>query len=75
MPEQTTVPDRTAAGLDSARAWVVVFAGFVGSFVAFGITYSFGVFLNPLALEFHASHAAMSTLFSTITVLSFLLHP
>jgi MFS family permease len=62
-------------GLDSARAWVVVFAGFVGAFVTFGISYCFGVFLKPIALEFHVSHAAMSALFSVITGISFFVAP
>ena len=61
--------------IDSARGWLVVFAGFVGAFVTFGATYCFGVFLKPIALEFHASHASMSALFALITVLSFFLAP
>jgi MFS family permease len=69
------MPDRSTSGLDSARAWIVVFAGFVGSFVVFGETYCFGVFLRPIALEFHASHASMSALFSMITGLSFFAAP
>ena len=67
--------ENSNAGLDSPRAWVVVFAAFVAAFVSFGVTYTFGVFLKPIALEFHASHAVMSSLFSTITVLSFFLAP
>jgi MFS family permease len=69
------MPDNSNAGLDSPRAWVVVFAAFLGAFVGFGLTYSFGVFLKPMALEFHVSHAAMSVLFSTIAGLSFFLAP
>lgn len=69
------MPDQSIPGLDSKRAWIVVFAGFIGAFVTFGITYCFGVFLKPIALEFHASHTAMSALFSTITVLSFFAAP
>ncbi len=69
------MPNQPTAGLDSARAWVVVVAGFVGAFITFGITYSFGVFLKPIALEFHASHAAMSALFSMLTALSFFAAP
>ncbi len=69
------MPDQSTPGIDSARGWIVVFAAFVGSFVTFGITYSFGIFLRPLALEFHVGHAAMSSLFSTITVLSFFAAP
>src|SRR5271165_5980037 len=69
------MPDNPNAGLDSPRAWVVVFAAFLGAFVSFGVTYCFGVFLKPMAQEFHASHATMSALFSTITVLSFFVAP
>jgi len=69
------VADNTNAGFDSPRAWFVVIGAFVGAFVAFGVTYCFGVFLKPMAREFGASHAAMSSLFSTLTVLSFFLAP
>ena len=69
------MPTQSPLRFDSPRAWVVVFAGFLGSFVTFGISYCFGVFLKPIALEFHTSHAAMSTLFSTITALSFFAAP
>ena len=67
--------DNPNAALDSPRAWVVVFAAFVGAFVSFGVTYTFGVFLKPMALEFHVSHAVMSVLFSVIAGLSFFLAP
>lgn len=67
--------DNPNSGLDSPRAWVVVFAAFVGAFVCFGVTYTFGVFLKPMALEFHVNHAAMSLLFATIAGLSFFLAP
>ncbi len=63
------------AGIDSGRAWVVVFAAFLGAFVAFGVSYSFGVFLKPMALEFHASHTAMSAIFATTAAFSFFLGP
>ena len=77
MPDvqPSPAPSQSANRLDSPRAWIVVFAGFVGSFVVFGVTYCFGVFLRPIALEFHASHASMSALFSTITGLSFFAAP
>jgi MFS family permease len=75
-PQNTfCMPVDTNTELDSRRAWVVVFAAFLGSFVSFGVTYSFGVFLKPMANEFHASHAVMSALFSTICGLSFFLAP
>jgi len=69
------MPDNSNAGLDSPRAWVVVFGAFLGAFVSFGVTYCFGVFLKPMALEFHVNHAAMSALFSVIAGLSFFLAP
>jgi len=69
------MPEQSIPGLDSARAWIVVFAGFVGSFVTFGISYCFGVFLKPIGLEFHVGHAAMSALFSMITAISFFAAP
>jgi membrane protein DedA with SNARE-associated domain len=49
--------------LDSGRAWVVVFAAFLGAFVSFGVSYTFGIFLKPIAAELHASHAALSSVF------------
>src|SRR5271167_4047559 len=63
------------AGIDSPRAWLIVVAAFFAAFVAFGVTYSFGVFLKPLGLAFGANHATMPTVFSTLTVLSFFLAP
>ena len=67
--------DNSKTGLDSPRAWVVVAGAFLAAFVGFGVTYCFGVFLKPMALEFHVSHAAMSVLFSVIAGLSFFLAP
>jgi MFS family permease len=69
------MPDQSKPGLDSARAWVVVFAAFIGSFVTFGISYCFGIFLKPIAFEFNVSHAAMSALFSVVTAISFFAAP
>lgn len=65
------MPEKAQPRLDSVQAWIVVVAAFVGAFVVYGVTYCFGVFLKPMALEFHASHATMSALFSTITAISF----
>ena len=70
-----SMPDSPTPGLDSPRAWLVVVAAFIGAFVTFGITYTFGVFLKPMALEFHVNHATMSALFATVTVLSFFAAP
>jgi MFS family permease len=62
-------------GIDSPRAWIAVAGGFLASFVAFGVTYAFGVFLKPIAASFGASHTILPTLFSTVTVLSYFLSP
>jgi MFS family permease len=56
--------------IDSSRAWLTVAAAFLAGFVVFGITYSFGAFVEPMGTEFHASRAATSTFFS-ITGLTF----
>jgi len=69
------MPDNPNAGIDSPRAWLIVLSAFFVCFVGFGVTYSFGVFLKPLSIAFGASHASMSTIFSTLTVLSFFLAP
>ena len=60
---------------DSPRAWVVVFAAFLVSFVTFGVTYSFGVFLKPLEAEFHARHFFITGLFSSLALVSCALAP
>ncbi len=70
MPEQ-----KALAILDSPRGWLVVAGTFIAAFVSFGVTYTFGVFLKPMSLEFHVSHAAMSVLFSVIAALTFFLAP
>jgi MFS family permease len=69
------MPAASNSGIDSPRAWLIVLAAFFGAFVSFGVTYSFGVFLKPMAATFGASHASMTAIFSTLTVLSFFLAP
>jgi MFS family permease len=59
-----------STGVDSRHAWLTVAAAFLAGFVVFGITYSFGVFVEPMTMEFHASRAVTSALFS-ITGLTF----
>lgn len=44
--------------------WVVVVACFLAAGVVFGMTFSFGVFLDPLAVQFSASSARTSLVFS-----------
>ena len=61
--------------IDSPRAWLVVTGAFIGAFVSFGVTYTFGVFLRPMGTEFHVSHAKMSILFSVIAALTFFIAP
>jgi MFS family permease len=72
---QSIMEQAPNTGIDSPRAWLIVLAAFFGAFVAFGVTYCFGVFLKPLGVAFGANHATMSTVFSTLTVLSFFLAP
>ena len=60
---------------DSPRAWLIVASAFLGAFVTFGVTYTFGVFLKPMAMEFHVTHATASVLFSIIVGLMFFLSP
>ena len=54
--------------MDTGRGWLVVAAAFSSSFVVFGVVYSFGVFLQPIAAEFHADPAAASAFFSITAV-------
>jgi len=63
------------SGIDSVQGWVVVFAAFLAAFVVFGVSYTFGIFLRPIEEELHVTHAALSTVFSTMTVVSFFLSP
>lgn len=62
-------------GVDSRGAWIVVASAFLAAFVSFGASYTFGIFLKPMAVELHVGHAALSSVFSTATVISFLLTP
>jgi MFS family permease len=59
-----------STGVESRRAWLTVAAAFLAGFVVFGITYSFGIFVEPMAGEFHASRVVTSKIFS-ITGLTF----
>src|SRR5271169_145479 len=69
------MPVDSNSGIDSPRAWIIVVAAFLGAFVVFGVTYCFGVFLKPIATSFGVSHAMMTAIFSTLSVLSFFLAP
>ncbi|MFP9193366.1 MFS transporter [Natrialbaceae archaeon A-CW1-1] len=48
--------------------WFVTAACFLGTFVIFGISYSFGVFFEPLATDFDLSRGATSLVFSVQTL-------
>lgn len=52
----------------SYYGWVVVAGCFFGSFVVFGLSYSFGVFFEPVLAEFGASRGATSMAFGVQTV-------
>lgn len=48
--------------------WVVVAACFLGSFTVYGVSYSFGVFLDRMLAEFEASRGATSLVFGVQTI-------
>jgi MFS family permease len=62
-----------AAAVDSGRAWLVVLSACAASFVVFGVVYSFGVFLQPVAVEFHANPAEASGFLSITSVVYYVL--
>lgn len=53
---------------DVYSGWVVVTGCFLGSFVVFGLSYSFGVFFAPILDTFGASRSVTSTAFGVQTV-------
>ena len=61
---------RAPASVESVRGWVVVGAAFAGMFVSFGIAYSFGAFLEPMAEEFGSGRGTTSVFFA-LTSLTF----
>jgi MFS family permease len=67
--------DFQPAASDSPRAWLVSGATFLGLAITFGFLYAFGVFLRPMGLALGVSHAVMSTLFSFMSLLSYVLAP
>lgn len=54
-------------GVDSSRAWLVVAATFLSSFVTLGTAYSFGAFFSDMATEFESTRAATSVIFAITT--------
>jgi len=57
----------------SYYGWVVVGMGLLTNLVAFGIAYSFGVFLKPMASDFGWSRSVTSGAFATYAILHNLL--
>ncbi|AHG03537.1 MFS transporter [Halobacterium sp. DL1] len=53
---------------DVYAGWVVVTGCFLGSFVVFGLSYSFGVFFEPVLDAFGAPRSTTSTAFGVQTV-------
>lgn len=52
--------------------WVVVAACFLGSFVVFGLSYSFGVFFEPILAEFGHSRGVTSIAFGVQSLMLYL---
>ncbi|WP_423916223.1 MFS transporter [Candidatus Poriferisodalis sp.] len=64
MPDTS---DLTPSGesADPAAPWSVAAAAFAANFVTFGILFSFGVFLTPIADDFGTTTGPVAALFST----------
>jgi len=60
-----------SATVDSRRGWVVVVAAFAAMFVSFGIAYSFGAFLEPMAEEFGSGRGTTSAFFALTSLTYF----
>lgn len=56
-----------ARGLDSPRAWLIVLATFLSSFVSLGIAYSFGAFFTDMAAEFGTAKGETAVVFGVTT--------
>lgn len=55
--------DRTSDGI-VYRGWYVVAGGFVGALIVFGLSYAFGVFLEPMQRDLGVSRSGISFVFS-----------
>jgi MFS family permease len=60
-----------SASVDSVRSWVMVAAAFAAMFASFGIAYSFGAFLEPMAEEFGAGRGTTSVFFALTSLTYF----
>ena len=59
--------------VESPFAWIIVASAFFASSVVFGVIYSFGVFLQPMAADFRVDVAAVSGFFSITSIVYYLL--
>ena len=53
-------------------SWIIVGACFIGSMVVYGISYSFGVFFDPLLTEFGANRGRTSLVFGLHTFMLYI---
>ncbi|MGY9071477.1 MAG: MFS transporter [Acidimicrobiales bacterium] len=58
-------------GVDSPRAWLIVFATFMSSAVTLGVVYSFGTFFESMAEDFGSSKGETAVIFGITTFLFF----
>ncbi len=61
----------SSRALDSGRGWLVVAAAFTAMFTTFGIAYSFGAFVEPMADEFGTGLGITSTVFALTSLTYF----
>lgn len=60
---------------DAGQAWLIVAAAFLAGFVVFGITYCFGVFLEPMVADLQSGLGATSALFSVTGIAFYIFGP
>lgn len=70
-----TRSETTSPLLDSPLAWRMVGVAFAASFVAFGIVYSFGVFLKPVMADLNSSNSATSSWYAMASIAFYFLGP
>jgi len=58
--------------LETPRAWAVTWSAFAANFVTFGVLFSFGVYLTPIADEFGTTTGPVSGLFSAAVLVYYL---
>jgi len=54
------------------RGWYVVAGSFAGAFVVFGLSYAFGVFLEPIQRDLGLSRSGVAAVFSLQTAVTYL---